>query len=151
MSAQIAPEQLPDPGVPMVLKVRLTNTRALDRTVRAIISRDGRSVEVPLLKSYLNEKDTPTFEFQITAPLVELTYQFVASDADRPSVVSPLYAVRRPCLPRLELTDTTISAESPAEQVREVFRKASALGDEIEHYEHARKHLDELQKLLGQP
>jgi hypothetical protein len=149
LSWSIKPEELPAPGAPMILKARVTNSKALDRIVRAMIVRDGRLVEVPMIKSYLNEDDLATFEFQVTAPLAELTYKFVAYDNERPAFASPQYVVRRRCMPALELTDPRISSESPDSQIVETFTKASALGDEIEHYENARKHLDALQALLG--
>lgn len=149
LSAAIKPEQLPDPGVPMIIKARVINSKALDRTVRAMIVRDGRLVEVPMIKSYLNENDLATFEFPVTAPLAELTYKFIAYDNERPAFVSPEYIVRRPCLPALEPTDPRVTSENPDEQIMESFAKTSALGVEIERYEHARRHLEDLQKLLG--
>lgn len=150
LATEISPSELPDPGVPMVIKARLTNTRTLKYVVRAMIVRDGRLAEVPTLKSYLNEKDLPTYEFQLSAPLAELTYRFIAYQDGGPTIASPQYAVRRKCLPSLELTEPTIQSEEPTQQLRETFLKASSLAEEIEGYEHARLQLEELQKLLNQ-
>jgi hypothetical protein len=145
----IAGSDLPDPGVPMIIKFQLSNTKELERTVRALVVKDGRLIEVPLLKSYLNEKDHPTYEFQLDAPLAELDYQFVAYDGQGGAIQSDRYAIKRDCLPNVTITDLSIDPNTtPDEQLKLLFDRSVKLSDEIEQYEHAVKNLTELQKLL---
>lgn len=151
ISQPIVAEKLPEPGNLMTISFSLSNTRQLVRTVRALVARDGRLVEVPATKSYLNDKERPTFEFEIYAPIAELSYRFIAYEDGKPALISPEFSVRRKCLPSLELTDINLNTESsPSQQIKEMFIKAGELGDEIEHYEKALQHLATLQKLLGE-
>lgn len=151
VSQPLVADKLPEPGNRMTVSFTLSNTRQLVRTVRALVSRDGRMVEVPVTKSYLNEKERPTYEFEITAPIAELSYRFIAYEDGKPALISQEFAVRRKCLPSLELTDLNINTDNtPSQQIKEMFLKAGELGDEIEHYEKALQHLATLQKLLGE-
>lgn len=146
---ELTSADLPDPEVPMVIRFSLSNTRELERTVRALIVKDGRLIEIPLLKSYLNQRDWPTYEFQLNAPLVELNYQFVAYDGRGGAIVSNRYSVRRACLPALQLTDISNDpTKNPDEQLKILFDRSVRLSEEIEQYEQSLKTLDSLQKLL---
>ena len=145
----VASAELPDPESPMIIKFSVNSSRELERTVRALITKDGRLIEVPLLKSYLNEKDYPTYEFQFNAPIAELNYQFVAYDGQGGAVHSEHYAVRRSCLPALQITDlSSIKDLTPDEQLKTLFDRTVRLSEEIEQYEQSVKSIEHLQKLL---
>lgn len=133
----------------MVLSAELQHTRDVDRGVRLLLVRDGRVVDVPILRSYLNEKDRPTYEYKLLAPLAEISYQFFLADASGSAVTTPRYTVRRKCLPSLKLTSTKSDGDSEqGQKAAALAAKAEALDQEIKQYDSAIAALDELEKLL---
>ena len=142
--------EIPNPGAVMTLKFEVTDSRDLERPVRLMLVRDGRMIEIPLSQSYLDERDHPTFEFQVNAPIADIYYQLYVYDkkGGNPIVSSP-YGFRRPCLPQIDLVDAKLDPKlAPIDQVRNSYAQSQVLGQEVEEYQKALHTLQDLQELL---
>lgn len=101
-------QDLPAPGSTLKLSLQLTNTREITQLVTALVTIDGRLMNVLGSDGYLNEYDNPTFEIATNSPAAEIAYQFVVRAQDGSIATSKRYAVRRSCLPRIDLTSVAI-------------------------------------------
>jgi hypothetical protein len=101
-------QDLPAPGSPMKLSFQLINTREITQLVTALVTVDGRLMNVLGSDGYLNEYDNPTFEIATNSPVSDIAYQFVVRGQDGSIATSQRYAVRRSCLPTIDLTSVAI-------------------------------------------
>lgn len=136
--------ELPAPGAPFQLKVKLTNTRDTDRTLIARISLDGRLHEVTPTKVFLDEYDQPTYEIDLFAPLADISYQFLLHNPDKSTVLSDRYHMRRSCIPRVDTSGLDIEKARGEEKLATLIKTAEGLAREIASHETAQKLLDEL-------
>jgi hypothetical protein len=121
-------QDLPPPGAPMKLSFQLTNTREITQVATALITLDGRLMNVLAAEGYMNEYDLPTFEVATIAPLSDLAYQLVVRGQDGSIATSPRYAVQRSCLPRIDLTSVAIPESIQGrERLGEVIEKTKGL------------------------
>jgi hypothetical protein len=136
--------ELPAPGTPFQLKVKLTNTRDTDRHLSARISLDGRMHEVAPSKVFLDEYDQPTYEIDLFAPLADISYQFLLHNPDKSTALSDRYHMRRSCIPRVDTSGLDIEKARGEEKLATLIKTAEGLAREISSHETAQKLLDEL-------
>ena len=142
---QVGLQDLPAPGMPFVVKVKLSNTRETERRLRAFVVRDGRITDVPPLKSYLDEYDMPTYEIQLHAPFAELSYQFVLYNPDGTFTSTPRFSVRRPCIPFVDPNTIKLESKNQGEaRLESLVRLARSLESEVASYDVANKLVEEL-------
>jgi hypothetical protein len=145
----ILASELPAPGSAMQLKVKLTNTRDTERKLQALITADGRLYELAPTKSYLDEFDQPTYEFDLYSPLAEISYQFILSNPDKSHVVSDRFQLRRSCIPRIDTSGLDLEKGQGEERLHALVKTAEGLSREIATQETAQKLVDELLANLG--
>ena len=68
---------LPAPGQSMTIAAELFGTKEISLPLRLVAVRDGRLLPAPLTNSYRNAADRPVYEFEMPAPMAEISYQFV--------------------------------------------------------------------------
>lgn len=143
---------LPLPGTPFTVKVKLGNTRDTERRLRAIVVRDGRLADVPPMKAaYLDEYDQPTYELQIFSPLAELSYQFVLYNPDGTFSTTPRHTVRRQCVPFIDIEKITLEPKSQGEARLDALVKLSrGLEREVAAYDTAVKLLQSMSEKFKQ-
>ena len=142
-------KELPTPGKVMVLDFSVEGQRDLELRAQALVTRDGKLMIVPVSRVFLNENDQATYEFNVYAPLAEMSYFFVLYPRDGTVPTSSRrYAIRRSCLPNLELTQLTPpqpdKQSGELERMRELLTQARGLEVDLENYENALKLLKEI-------
>jgi len=150
---ELDPGQLPDPGQPVQLIVELLNTKDTDRSLKMLATVDGRVMEVPYSKVYLNRHDYPEYQLEVHAPHRELTYQFVLYNEDGSSLLSDRYALRRECSLPLERTviepkegiDETEELNLLVDQARSLLREKAAYTEALRIVESMEVTIKELQ------
>jgi hypothetical protein len=119
-------EELPNPGLPLKLLVRVNKEVLVSGvSLRAIISRDGNLFEQLDIAPEVDATDKVFFKIEIPSPLVELNYQFLFSDKAGNAVGTKRYQVQRACLPNI-VFPLNSSKDPTAEQLR-------AQGDQLEN------------------
>lgn len=142
-------EELPLPGRPLTLNVRLSGTKNTDLKLRTLVVRDGRTIDTFAPSAELNERDEPVYRISTYSPLAELSYQFVLYRENGSIEASPRYRIRRPCLPNVELTSTEKVGEGSGEaRVVALVEQAKGLDRDLEAYERALLILDEIKTLV---
>lgn len=135
----------------MKLSFQLRNTREITQTVNALVTLDGRLLNVIGGEGYLNEYDNPTFEVVTNSPAAEIAYQLIVRSSDGTPIVSPRYAVRRTCVPKLDLTDASIPRDvSGGDRLKALVETTRALEREMAYYDSAIRDVTELKELLDE-
>ncbi len=139
----ISAKDLPAPGAKMSLGVRIVNSSNTKLTVRALLVRDGRLMDVPASKISFNEQDELIYTAEFNAPLSELNYRFVLLQNKDTAITTKRFTVQRDCTPSVELTDVAIGKNTPAHKLVQINRglehdlasydTALALVKELEH------------------
>lgn len=130
-------KDLPEPGREVQLKFTLQNSKEVTLRARAFVSSDGKSMEVPLSKSYLNESDKAQYEFSVLAPIAEMSYQFVVYSQDGMPSLSARYQSRRSCLPRLQIAAVNASDKADPnmeKQLSTLLRNSNLLEEDLDRY-----------------
>lgn len=140
--------EIPAPGKIITLNMMLKDQRDLDLRVEILVTRDGKLMALPYSRSYLNEQDFATYEFNIYAPLAEASYLFVVYPRDSEPRTSRKYVIRRACLPKVDLTQLTPplpdSQKGELDRMRELLDQAKGLETDLENYETALKLVKEI-------
>lgn len=143
-------EALPYPGQAMTLTVRLKNTKDTDRRMILSLVKDGRLMQVNAKDGYLNEYDLPTYEIGVSAPVAEMSYQFMLLGPDSSVMVSPRYFVQRTCIPSLDLADPDIAEGMQGySRLQQLVNTSSSLQNDLNGYDRLMVILDELQKRIN--
>jgi hypothetical protein len=146
---EVTLQNLPMPGSSFTVKVKLSNTKDIDRRLRAFVVRDGRVSDVAPTRSYLDEYDQPTYEVEFFAPLAELAYQFVLYNPDGTFSTSRRISVRRPCVPYVDLDKVKLEPKTQGEaRLSTLVKLSKSLEREITAYDTTDKLLDELAEKL---
>jgi hypothetical protein len=108
-------DTLPPPGERFPLSVVVQGTRRIDLAVRALIVRDGKLMETPLVGT-LDEQDRAIYSTEIHVPLAEVSYQFILYPPNNGTpLLSKRFVLRRRCIPNITLTDLTPTAATAEE------------------------------------
>ncbi len=132
---------LPDPGQPTLLTVTLNGSRDMKGRMHLFLVSDGILVDVPVKRLYLNENDYATFEYDITAPWIEMAYQFIFQGSDGSAQASPRYSVKRGCIPSIDLTklESAVVAGKElgaVEKMQKLVENAKGLEKDLGFYNH---------------
>jgi hypothetical protein len=142
-------QDIPAPGAPLKLGFQLTNTREITQLVTALVTVDGQLMSVLGSEGYLNEYDNPAFEITTIAPLAEITYQLVVRGQDGSIVTSKRYAVRRSCLPSIELTSIAIpETVQGREKLSAIIERTKGLERDLGLLEQALRSAAKLKEML---
>lgn len=140
-------KMLPAPGQPLTLALELVGTREISLPVRLVAVRDGRLLPVPLLNSYRNNADHPVYEFELAAPLAELSYQFVLPSSATSVISTNRVQVRRPCVPAI---DSSTAGNANQSELEKLATEARVLEQEIDAYTSALAAAEVLQKEVAE-
>jgi hypothetical protein len=141
--------QLPGPGEILTLSVRTLGSNDVDLPVRAMITKDGKLMDLPMTIK-VDRNETITYEIKLRAPLAEISYQFYLSTPDMPPVVSERFLLRRSCIPDVRLTDTFIDRSTKGdERARVMIEKADGLRRDLATYAQVFQLLDKIVTLQG--
>ena len=142
------PSQIPAPGKLLTLNMLLKDQRDLDLRAEILVTRDGKLMALPYSRSYLNEQDYATYEFNIYAPLAEASYIFVIYPRESEPSTSRRYVIRRTCLPKVDLTQLTPplpdSQKGELDRMRELLEQAKGLETDLQNYETALQLIKEI-------
>lgn len=144
--------ELPAPGKPIEIVAQLANSQDAKNLMRLMLVRDGQLTQVPLTKSYLNAYDQPEYVFRTNAPITEMRYFFILpASADTPSpTFSKQFHLRRPCMPRVSLTELPKEGSADGEErLNALVANANALEREVIAYDQAVVILKELLTEIG--
>ena len=141
-------KMLPAPGNTVEINARLSGTKSTSMDLRAFMVLDGKFMDIPASKAFLNEYDTPVYQFKVHSPLAEVTYQFILTTKDSSRIVSKRYTLRRQCIPNINLPD--INEEmSVDEHAQALVTKAEVYERQIQAYNTALDLLEEISETLG--
>lgn len=142
------PAQLPAPGLPITLTVRINNSKRLDLPIKAMIVRDGRLMVAPLPTPTYNTREEPVYTLQTFAPQAEINYRFVITTPEGNSLSTKSFLLRRSCLPSIEAADFESSEELQGTQRLEaLIRHSKNLERDITAYQEALKLIAELKEI----
>lgn len=143
--------ELSDPGRDLKLSFSVKGLRKLDLRTKLWLVSDGRMIDAPLQRSYIDEYDRAAFEFATFAPLAEISYQFLIYPEADSAQASQRYSVRRSCLPQVNLTADVPPAgdDTKAEQrMLQLLDQAKGLEKDLSDFERAVGLLQEIKKEL---
>jgi len=141
-------KELPYPGQTLELSAKLTNTRSTEGQMLVALVKDGRNMQILARPGYLNERDQPTYEFEFPSPTTEVDYQLLLQLPDGSVVASPKYAMRRSCIPNVQLAPSEISQDAQgSERLRQLVVQMNQLGDDLRSYDKALQLLQRLKEL----
>lgn len=139
---------LPFPGHPLKLSVRVLGTKNPQYTMRLLIVRDGRLIEQILDNVIVDDAGHLVYSAETNAPLAEITYQFILSGAPAVLAASPRVALRRPCIPDIRPIDTDLDPNLDlGAKLKALLQQSRALEAEVKNYEVAAKLIEELKAL----
>lgn len=145
------PQDLPYPGQSITLYAYLTNTRETRFPLRVSMSRDGRFEEVIAKDAYLDKEDRPTYEITVPAPVGEMTYQMFLVNPDGNILPSPRFAVRRSCVPQVELAQGEVPADvQGVDRLRRLVAESKGLENDLSGYNQVLRLLGQLKGVLGE-
>lgn len=143
-------DALPYPGQSMTISAGLSNTRETRHPLKAVISRDGRFMEVPAKEAYLDKFDRPIYEISFPAPVAEVSYQLFVVAGEEDVLASPRYIVRRSCIPQVSLaTGEVPSSVQGTERLQKLIEESRALENDLKGYEESLELIEELKKVIG--
>lgn len=103
-------EELPYPGKSVVLSIVLKKEMlSSGMKVRALVTRDGKLVEMQDNDPELDINDRAVYKFDIPSPEVSLGYQFLFQDKVGQTSLSKKYNINRKCRPDVRLVDLSSS------------------------------------------
>lgn len=143
------PNTVPPPGTLISLTAEVLNSREINHRMSAIVSLDGKLMQVPLRNRYLNYFDRPEFLLSIHAPQATLVYRFLLHTPDGKVEISPRYEIRRACVADTSITPPTELEKLQGEQrLNALVASARNLKLRIEAYATAQALLEKIQQLL---
>lgn len=161
----IQPKEIPPPGAPMSFEVELVNSPEARRPLRMYAVRDGRAIEATIAEATYNSKERPTYTFEISAPIVEIRYQFFLGEPPAPAddkaprsetvIESPEYTLQRPCVPASALHNVTTSETATKEildasqDLKSIIIKSRQIEEEGAALEQARIQLEQILKVTS--
>lgn len=148
-SENLDPLDLPDPGEPMVIAAQLLNTKDTSSEMRALAVVDGRLIDMPAAKSFLNKYDFPEYRFEVNAPVSDLSYHFVWVDKNGGAIFSDRFEIRRECAPDIAKVNPEIGPEIRGqEKLNLLIEKSNALHREASLYNRALEIITDIKTLL---
>ena len=143
----IEPSDLPLPGQPLTLSAQLINSKDVTLPMRALVSIDGKLMDIPVTDAELNKFDYPEYLLKVHSPRSEITYQFILSEDEESVLFSDRYSVRRECVIEEVTVDPEVATDlKRQERLDTLVQVAKGLKREINAYNEAKRLLDELQK-----
>lgn len=159
------PKAIPPPGTPITFEVELVNSPEARRPLRMYAVRDGRAIETTIPEATYNIKERPTYSFEITAPIVEIRYQFFLGEPPAPTddktqrnetiIESQVYSLQRPCVPASALHNVTTSETAAKEiidasqDLKSIIVKSRQIEEEGAALEQARVQLEQILKITA--
>lgn len=143
------PKDLPAPGGTVSISVSLAGTKDLNQPLKAYIVRDGQVTELVDREATFDQNDQPSYQFSFTAPLAELTYQFVLFQKGGTPKASDRFSIRRPCLPAVSVMEIDPKASEGA-RLQGLAISSDQLLKYLANQDEALRLLDELKGLLSQ-
>lgn len=127
---------LPSPGSQYKLLMQLQGTNDLELSVRALVVNDDRLMDVRSSKSYMDEREVATYEFNVLAPLAETSYQFVVYGNKTSPQLSERYRLTRSCLPRVKPIDIVpVEGTSAKERFLKLQSQSNSLERDLAEYD----------------
>ena len=144
-------EKLPYPSQDLELVAKIKGTKDTEATLKIVVVRDGRSMEVLAQPGYLDEHDIPTYKTVIPSPVVEFSYHFILTSKDGSIVTSPNYFVKRDCIPNIELSQPKVPEEVIGNaRLQELVASSKSLENDLSGYDSVIKLLEEIQRIVKQ-
>jgi len=140
--------ELPFPGKPLNLTVRIENSRSFDLRIRALVVRDGVLQDVPVGNPMYDKSDKVIYSGTIPSPLESLSYQFILYGADGKVSSTSRYSISRSCIPDVSLTSLEVDPLQGTNPIETNINRAEGLKRDIQEYEEAVALIDALQGAL---
>lgn len=144
-------KDLPTPGLPISLKVSLSNTRAIAYKLKTYLEIDGKHIPVPDESAELDELDRPSYKVRTFSPLMGMTYMFAIESPDGQVIANREFSLKRDCIPEINPVkrDLEKSPDAKTNLQNQVLR-VKKLEGEIRQYERAIILSDELRHLISE-
>lgn len=144
-------KELPGPGRGMMLALHISGSRSPHHSVRALVVRDGKLLDVALLPSTFDKGDRLVYAAQIPAPYNSLSYQFVLSEDSGQQHRTKQYNVSRSCTPQSDLEPYDGKPIDPAREsgLHPLVNQARGLVKDVEQYELLVKQLEAMKEALN--
>lgn len=145
-------QELPFPGKELSLNVFLPKeVLSVGLKVRALITKDGRLMEVQDNEPTIDTSDKAVYKIAIPSPSASVSYQFIFTDKGGASFGSPRYSVVRKCTPDTELTTVRkppAGGQVTADDAQRLVLDAAGLARDIDSFEHVVSLLSDIHQLV---
>jgi len=143
-------KDLPAPGSPLTLKVRLKGTRNLDQTLRAFISSDGRVSDHTIPSAKFNQSEEIEYELTFPAPIAGVSYQFALHLADgSQSITTNRYEILRDCIPNIDLAPENLPEKLKSdERLLLMVKQSRDLERDDQNYQRVLTLLKEIREMI---
>lgn len=142
-------DELPLPGAPVSLSMRIAGGDRSERRVRLFVVIDGQLIDLPMLKIETDPHDNINYMTTVHAPISEMSYQWVAYSLDGSAVVSDRYTLGRSCISKPTFTELHLDENlSIPEKIEALVNQLAGMDDDIRTYDEVLKVLETLQKFV---
>jgi hypothetical protein len=145
----ISANSLPTAAATMPIVVELRHTKAVDRKIRLVGTRDGKLLDIVFPSGTLNMSDAATYTLDVPAPIALMSYQFVVHQPDGSLTTTSRYVVKRPCIQTFKVDPAENQKDGAFKrEVGTLVSKSRTLEQETTNLETAQKLLEEIKTLL---
>lgn len=140
--------ELPFPGKPLTLSVRIENSRSFDLRIRLLAVRDGVLQDIPVGNPSYDKSEKIVYSASLPSPLESISYQFMLYGEGQKVNVTSRYSITRSCVPDVSLTSLEAEPAENSNPIEESVNRAEGLKRDIQEYEEAVALLDSLHGAL---
>jgi hypothetical protein len=145
----LSTKDLPSAAATMPIVIELRNTKATDRKIRLVGSRDGKLLDIVFPSGNLNMSDAATYKLDVPAPIALMSYQFVIHQPDGSLTTTGRYVVKRPCIQTFKVDPADNQKDGTfRREVGTLVSKSRTLEQETANLEIAQKLLEEIKTQL---
>lgn len=147
---ELEKEKLVSPGSKVKLRVMIEGTKHLGHRLRALITRDGKLIDISSKSAKFDEQERPVFEVEIPAPMHSLEYQYFLYDSQNKLLASSeRYKQYRDCLPVTSNRDLKEDPDDKNAEIRKLLMHSRILERHIAAYSYAGEIFDDIEQLIS--
>lgn len=143
-------DKIISPGSKVKLRVMIEGTKHLGHRLRALVTRDGKFIDISAKSAKFDEKERPLFEISLPSPMHSLDYQYFLYDANNKLLASSeRYSQYRDCIPVTSNRDLEEDPDDKNAEIKKLLMHSRILERHISAYTYAGEIFDDIEKLIS--
>lgn len=147
---QLETDKIVSPGSKLKLRVMIEGTKHLGHRLRALVTRDGKFIDISTKSTKFDEKERPLFEISLPSPMHSIEYQYFLYDANNKLLASSdRFSHYRDCVPVTSNRDLEEDEEDKNAEIKKLLMHSRILERHISAYTYAGEIFDDIEKLIA--